>query len=257
MRLIILFLALLAGPAAPAQTGWTIAQTFDHDRTSFTQGLFIAEGMLYESTGLNGQSKILAINLKTGKAVRSVALDRKYFGEGIAPWKDRIISLTWQAGEGFVWDRKTLRKLKSFSYPGEGWGITQDGKRLIMSDGTEDLRLLDPESLKETGRITVTWQGQPVPFLNELEYVDGEIFANIWYSPQIARIDPKTGQVRGWIDLSKLVEVNHGGNRNAVLNGIAWDAKARLLYVTGKNWPKLYALRLASAPPKPGQKPGN
>ncbi len=242
-RLLVLLL-LGCGAAAHADIPFEIVKTIPHDPKAFTEGLFVADGLLYESTGLNGQSDIRAINLADGKVVRKVALDQSYFGEGIVPWKDKLISLTWQTGVGFVWQRGTFKRLSSFTYEGEGWGFTSDGKRLIMSDGSASLRFLDPETLKQTGTLSVTWQGQPVRNLNELEWVNGAIYANVWYSPLVARIDPQTGAVTDWINLASLVSKN-SRNADMVLNGIAWDAKAGLLYVTGKNWPLVYALRLA------------
>lgn len=238
-----LLVLLVSGAAARADIQWDIVKTIPHDPGAFTEGLFIADGLLYESTGLNGQSDIRAVNLATGKVVRKVALDAKYFGEGIVPWKDRLISLTWQNKEGFVWRRGNFKKLSSFTYDGEGWGFTTDGKRLIMSNGSSSLRFLDPETLKPTGSIAVTWQKQPVGYLNELEWVNGFVYANIWYSPLIARIDPKSGAVTDWINLASLVS-KHSRNPDMVLNGIAWDAKTSQLYVTGKNWPLIYVLRL-------------
>lgn len=243
---VVRFLALLllvCGAAAHADIKFEVVKTIPHDPKAFTEGLFIADGLLYESTGLNGQSDIRATSLATGKIVRKVALDPKYFGEGIVPWKDKLISLTWQNGEGFVWQRGTFKKLSSFNYDGEGWGFTSDGKQLIMSDGSANLRFLDPETMKQTSSLAVTWQGQPVRNLNELEWVKGVIYANVWYSPLIARIDPKTGVVTDWINLATLVSHNTRTS-DMVLNGIAWDAKAGLLYVTGKNWPLIYVLRL-------------
>lgn len=236
-------LLLLCGAAARADIQWEIVKTIPHDPKAFTEGLFVADGLLYESTGLNGQSDIRAMELATGKVVRKVDLEARYFGEGIVPWKDKLISLTWQNGQGFVWQRGTFKKLSTFTYEGEGWGFTTDGKRLIMSNGSSSLRFLDPETLKPTGTVAVTWQKQPVGYLNELEWVNGFVYANVWYSPLIARIDPKSGAVTDWINLASLVS-KHSRNPDMVLNGIAWDAKAGLLYVTGKNWPLIYALRL-------------
>lgn len=236
-------LALLGATAAHAEIKWSIVKTLPHDRTAFTQGLFIADGLLYESTGLNGQSQLRAMRLSDGKILRRVSLDSRYFGEGITPWKDRIVSITWRTGVGFVWQRSTFKQLRSFSYTGEGWGITADASRLIMSDGSASLRFLDPETLKQTGSVSVSWQNQPVRNLNELEWVNGSVYANIWYSPLIAKIDPRTGIVADWINLASLV-AKHGGDPDAVLNGIAWDAKTGHFYVTGKNWPTIYVLRL-------------
>lgn len=243
-RLLALLLLLWSAGAAWADTRWTIARTLPHDTAAFTEGLFIADGKIYESTGLVGKSDIRVMRLKDGRILRRVATDPALFGEGIAPWKDRIVSLSWQAGRGFIWQRHTLKQIGTFRYTGEGWGLTSDGKRLIMSDGSATLRFLDPGTLKQTGTLAVTWQGAPVRNLNELEAVNGEIFANIWYSSLIARIDPASGAVIDWLNLAPLVARNVGRDLDSVLNGIAWDPKAGLLYVTGKNWPRLYALRL-------------
>ncbi len=243
MARLLALLLLFCGAAARAEIKWEIVKTIPHDPNAFTEGLFVADGLLYESTGLNGQSDIRAMNLATGKTVRQVKLDARYFGEGIVPWKDKLISLTWQNGLGLVWQRGTFKQVGSFRYAGEGWGFTTDGKRLIMSDGTSSLRFLDPEKLVQTGTLAVTWQGQPVRYLNELEWVNGVIYSNIWYSPLIARIDPKSGAITDWINLASLV-AKHSRDPDMVLNGIAWDARTGLLYVTGKNWPLIYALRL-------------
>ncbi len=243
MTRLLALLLLFCGAAAHAEIKWEIVKTIPHDPNAFTEGLFVADGLLYESTGLNGQSDIRAMNLATGKIVRQVKLDARYFGEGIVPWKDKLISLTWQNGQGFVWQRGTFKQTGSFRYAGEGWGFTTDGTRLIMSDGTSSLRFLDPDKLVQTGTLAVTWQGQPVRYLNELEWVNGVIYSNIWYSPLIARIDPKSGTITDWINLASLVS-KHSRDPDMVLNGIAWDAKTGLLYVTGKNWPLIYVLRL-------------
>lgn len=249
------WLALLLVTAAPAQaeTAWTLVGSLPHDPAAFTEGLLVHDGLLYESTGLVSQSEIRISTLDTGKIVRRVTIPAPYFGEGIAltkdrGGKDRLVSLTWRHGKGFLWSLPGLRKSGEFRYTGEGWALTGDGKRLIMSDGTADLRFLDPLTLKETRRVTVrTADGQPVPMLNELEYVDGEVLANVWMTNRIARINPATGAVIDWIDLSALVAKARALGANGaddVLNGIAWDAPRRRLFVTGKNWPKLYQIRL-------------
>lgn len=238
-------IALLFLPAAAhAETPWTLVATWPHDKAAFTQGLFWLDGALYESTGMKGRSEIREVDLASGRVKRAVKLDGTVFGEGSAPWGDRIVSLSWRNGLGFVWDRKRFTLERSFTYSGEGWGLTQDGKRLIMSDGSATLRFLDPETFAQTGSVTVTDRGEPVPLLNELEYVNGEVLANIWFSARIARIDPKSGAVKDWIDLSTLAARHVNGDANAVLNGIAWDARRKRLFVTGKYWPKLYEIRL-------------
>lgn len=243
-RLIALLLLLAGTGAAHAAIDWDIARTLDHDSGAFTEGLFIADGLLYESTGLTGKSDLRAYALDDGRLVRHQAIPAELFGEGIAPWGDTIVSLTWRSGTGFVWNRADFREKRRFTYSGEGWGLTTDGRSLIMSDGTAELRFLDPATFAEQHRVTVTWRGEPVRFVNELEYVEGRIYANIWYSPLIARIDPATGVIDDWINLAPLVARNVGSDPDAVLNGIAWDRHARLLYVTGKNWPHIYALKL-------------
>jgi glutamine cyclotransferase len=238
-------LLILALPGcAQADSPWTLVATYPHDEAAFTQGLSYLDGALYETTGQKGQSELREVNLADGAVKRSVKLDATIFGEGSTPWKDKIISLSWRNGMGFVWNRKDFSLVRSFSYRGEGWGLTQDGKRLIMSDGSATLRLLDPETFEQTGALQVTFEGKPVPLLNELEYVNGEVLANIWFSSRIARIDPATGKVKDWIDLSSLAAKNLENDPDAVLNGIAWDAQKKRLFVTGKYWPHLYEIRL-------------
>jgi glutamine cyclotransferase len=243
-RLLGLIWLLLAVAPVRADTGWTLVRSYPHDAAAFTQGLLYHDGLLYESTGQVGQSDIRIVRLKDGRILRRVKVPPPYFGEGIVLWKDRLVSLTWRHERGFIWSLQGLKKSGSFTYAGEGWGMTSDGKRLIMSDGTATLRFLDPETLTETGGIPVTWQGEPVAMLNELEYVDGEILANVWMTSRIARIDPASGQVIDWIDLTPLARQTGGDGRDTVLNGIAWDAKGRRLFVTGKYWPKLFEIRL-------------
>ena len=243
MRLIILLFALLCAVPASAQ-GYRVVATYPHDPDAFTQGLFYHEGSLYESTGGEGRSDIREVRIKDGKVLRRVAIPPRYFGEGIVLWKDQILSITWQHGIGFRWSQRDFRRKSSFRYGGEGWGLTQDGTHVIMSDGTAELRYIEPSKFREVRRIQVTEQGSPVSRLNELEYVKGEILANVWLTPQIARIDPATGKVKGWIDLSALVVAQGLGDSDAVLNGIAYDAVGDRLFVTGKNWPHLYEIAL-------------
>jgi glutamine cyclotransferase len=248
------FLAVLAliscacGPAVPAGIPtytYQVVHTYPHDPDAFTEGLFFDSGFLYESTGLEGHSAIRKERLETGEVVEKRDLVSTYFGEGIVRWKDRLIQLTYKTEIGFVYNFNTFELEKSFDYKGEGWALTHDGKRLIMSDGSPELRFLDPETLKETGRVTVTSQGQPVKNVNELEWIKGEIFANIWQTETIARIDPKTGAVTGWIDMTGLLSpADRAGTQAEVLNGIAYDAKTDRIFVTGKNWPKLYEIRV-------------
>jgi glutaminyl-peptide cyclotransferase len=237
-----------SAPAEPPVDGYRIIHAYPHDPTAFTEGLFYLDGKLYESTGLNRQSTIREVRLEDGKVLRSVSLEPQYFGEGIVNWGNEILSLTWQDGVGFRWSRGDFRRTGEFRYMGEGWALTQDGVNIVMSDGTSELRVLDPKTMAERRRIKVTYKGQPVERLNELEWVKGEIYANIWMGRRIARIDPKTGEVEGWIDLAMLVAENANGDPDAVLNGIAYDAKADRLFVTGKNWAKLYEIDIAPKP---------
>lgn len=231
-------------PAAlPVQAARVIA-SYPHDPAAFTQGLFFSEGRLFESTGQHGGSGVREVDLTTGKVKREVKLARRYFGEGSTAWGKTIVSLTWQHGVAFRWDRDTFKPLGQFSYVGEGWGLTQDGANLILSDGTPQLRFLDPVTFAERHRVTVTWQGGAVRGLNELEYVRGEVLANIWHSNLIARIDPATGAIKGFIDLTAITDSLGLADPEAVANGIAYDAKTAKLYVTGKNWPRLFEIAL-------------
>ncbi len=241
--LALLFGCAAAAPVKPPVYGYRIVHIYPHDIQAFTEGLFYLEGHLFESTGLNGQSQIREETLD-GKVLRSVPVDRRYFGEGIVNWGPEIRSLTWQGQIGFRWRRSDFSQVGEFHYPGEGWALTQDGKDIIMSDGSSQLRFLDPATMTERRRITVTDGGQPVERLNELEWVKGEIFANVWMTPRIARIDPRTGRVTGWIDLSRLVAEEAPPDPDSVLNGIAYDAAHDRLFVTGKNWPKLFEIKL-------------
>ena len=222
-----------------------IVKTYPHDPGAFTQGLFMKDGVLYESTGQRGFSSLRKIDLDSGEVVQQTELPPELFGEGVTAWGDQIIGLTWRAGAGFVYDLETLEVGRKFSYAGEGWGLTEDGERLIMSDGTSELRFLDPESLSETGRLTVVYREKPLGYLNELEWVDGEIFANVWKQDVIVRIDPATGQVAGVIDARPLrTALGPEPGRAEVLNGIAVDRETGRLFVTGKYWPKLFEIRL-------------
>lgn len=238
-----LLVVCLSATSAHAEIKWEIVRELPHDTRAFTQGLTIDGEFIYETTGHVGQSELRVMRLTDGEIVRRQPMRADVFGEGSTLVGDRIISLTWKHETGFIWRRKDLKQVGTFSYSGEGWGLTQDGTNLIMSDGTADLRFIEPKTFTEQRRVTVTWQGKPVRFLNELEYAEGAVYSNIWYSPLIARIDPQTGEVSDFINLQPLVEKN-AANSEAVLNGIAWDAKTKLFYVTGKNWPRIYALRL-------------
>lgn len=223
--------------------GYQVVRVYPHDSRAFTQGIVYHDGFFYEGTGLNGQSSLRKVRVDTGEVVQIQKLEERYFGEGIAVWGNAIAQLTWQSGIAFVYDRTTFARTGTFSYKGEGWGLTHDGKRLIMSDGTASLRFIDPATFKETGRLAVTDGGAPVMHLNELEFVKGEIFANVWQTDRIARISPATGQVTGWIDLAGLLAPREAVGVD-VLNGIAYDAGGDRLFVTGKLWPKIFEIKI-------------
>jgi glutaminyl-peptide cyclotransferase len=239
-------LAAFAPPPPAPVSSYRIVRIYPHDPQAFTQGLVYADGVLYEGTGLTGQSAIRKVRLENGAVLQQRRLEPHYFGEGIALWQSSIVQLTWQSQIGFVYDLRTFEPRRSFAYTGEGWGLTQDGRHLIMSDGSATLRFLDPETFKTVRSLTVRDGGVPVRSLNELEVVKGEIFANVWQTDRIARISPRTGQVTGWIDLSGLLDP-HDRPGTDVLNGIAYDAAGDRLFVTGKKWPKLF--EIAIVPP--------
>lgn len=233
--------ALAADQALPPRVA--VVRSFPHDPTAFTQGLVYRDGRLFESTGLEGRSTIREVRLEDGKILRSVALPPSLFGEGLVDWKGQLISITWRSGIGFRWDRSTFRKLGEFRYGGEGWGLTRSRNEIVMSDGTPVLRFLDPRTLRVRRRLTVTENGRPLADLNELEWVKGEILANVWMTDTIARIDPRTGVVAGRIDLSSL-RAGEPRGEDEVLNGIAYDSARDRLFVTGKLWPRLYEIKL-------------
>ena len=228
--------------AAPTYT-YRVVRSYPHDRQAYTQGLVYHNGVLYEGTGLNGQSSIRKVKLETGEVLQIRPIDQKYFGEGIAVVGNDLIQLTWQTEVGFVYELATFNARRTFTYTGEGWGLTYDGKRLIMSDGSPTLRFLNPSTLKEAGRLTVRDRGVPVENLNELEVVKGEILANVYQTERIARISPKTGQVTGWIDLRGLLSPRDAAGVD-VLNGIAYDSAKDRLFVTGKLWPRLFEIQI-------------
>ncbi len=242
-----LCLALCGFGAAQAEIpvyGFAVKNTYPHDAEAFTQGLFFKDGFLYESTGLNGKSSVRKVDLVTGKVLQKKDIPAEFFAEGIAEIDGNIIGLTWTTQLGFVFDLKTFALKKQFNYVGEGWGLASDQRQLYMSDGSAYIRVLNP-ALEEVRRFQVTAEGRPIDRLNELEWVDGELFANIWGADVIARIDPQTGNVVGWIDLGKLLAPSvRVSPRDAVLNGIAYDKKQRRLFVTGKLWPKLFEITL-------------
>ncbi len=237
--------AELSQPTDTPVYGYRIVGTYPHDREAFTQGLVYRDGFLYESTGLHGRSTLRQVRLETGEVIRQYALEPSHFGEGLTDWGSALVQLTWQTKVGFVYSLETFAIRRTFSYTGEGWGLTQDGTRLIMSDGSSTLRFVEPVAFQETARLPVTDGGTPVGNLNELEFVRGEIYANVWQTDRIARISPRSGHVTGWIDLRGLL-------RNAaktlpvdVLNGIAYDAARDRLFVTGKLWPMLFEIALS------------
>lgn len=231
-------------PAIPAY-GYEVVRSYPHDVNAFTQGLFYRDGFLYESTGLLGRSTIRKVRFETGEVLLKSRFPADVFGEGITYWDDRLVALTWRSQVGFVFDLKTFTVAQRFAYAGEGWGLARNDKQLIMSDGTAELRWLDPQTFKEVRRLRVTANGKPVDQLNELEWVDGEIFANVWQTDRIARIDPQTGHVVGWIDLAGILpQPFRIQGVTDVLNGIAYDAPTKRLFVTGKLWPRLFEIRV-------------
>ncbi|MBI2432674.1 MAG: glutaminyl-peptide cyclotransferase [Candidatus Hydrogenedentes bacterium] len=230
---------------------YRIVSIFPHDRGAFTQGLVVDDGVMYESTGLNGRSSVRRVDYVTGQVLQQADLAQEYFGEGITIFDDRIIMLTWRSHVGFEFDKTTLQLLRTFSYLTEGWGITHDGTRLIMSDGTSTLYFWDPTTFVTIGSVSVRDDGSPVTRLNELEYIDGEVFANVWQTDYIARIDPITGNVTGWIDCRGLLTAQDRLQPVDVLNGIAYDDAADRLFVTGKLWPKLFEIEVVPTEKSP------
>ena len=228
---------------APTQ-GYTLVNTFPHDPQAYCQGLVFHEGFLYEGTGNYGESSIRKVELETGSVVQRHDLAADLFGEGIAIWPDHLFQLTWKNRQAIVYDLATFQEQRRYSYKGEGWGLTCDGRLLILSDGTETLRFIDPATFEEKRQLVVREGNRRISRLNELEYVEGEVYANVWYEERIARISPTTGQVLGWIDLSRLFPAAQRPHRDAVLNGIAYDAQHRRLFVTGKDWPNLFEIRI-------------
>jgi len=225
-----------------------VVQRYPHDPAAFTQGLFFLNGLLYEGTGLYGESSLRQVRLEDGEVLKMVNLEPEFFGEGLAVLDDRIYQLTWREGVGFIYDLESLEKVGEFAYEGQGWGLTTDGIYLIMSDGSSVLRYLDPDSLEPVRWLPVRGEGGEVQLLNELEYVDGEIWANIWLSSVICRLDPATGRVLGWIDLRDLAALELQENPGAdVLNGIAFHGETGRIFVTGKLWSSIYQIRLLSS----------
>lgn len=224
--------------------GFEVVNVWPHDRDAFTQGLIFHDGKLLESTGQEGRSSLRSVELETGKVLKKVDVPSPYFAEGITLLRGKIYQLTWQHQQGFIYDQWTLEKIGTFNYQGEGWGLTNDGESLIESDGSNQIRFIDPNDFHVRRTIAVLDRRTPVREINELEFVRGEIYANIWHDDRIARIDPKTGRVNGWINLKGLLLGSEIRDEEAVLNGIAYDETNDRLFVTGKLWPKLFEIRL-------------
>jgi glutamine cyclotransferase len=251
--LALLALLLVAPSSAPSRTKtpeftFKVVNKFPHDPDAFTQGLAYRDGFLYEGTGLKGRSSLRKVRLETGEVIQRTDLAPEFFGEGITLFKNEIVQLTWQSQTGFVYNLSDFRLLRQFSYPGEGWGLATDNRELFMSDGTSEIRVLDPQTLKEKRRFTVHDGSTHVNELNELEFVEGELFANIWQTDRIVRISPQTGEVLGWIDLKGLLSPVYRLESGAVLNGIAYDPNRKRLFVTGKLWPNIFEIQLVPKP---------
>jgi glutaminyl-peptide cyclotransferase len=240
----ILTTCIAVAALASAADSYRIVHTYPHDPHAFTQGLVFVDGHLYESTGINGQSSLRMVDLESGRVLQEQPVDSKYFAEGLTDWGSTLVQLTWETHVGLIYDRFSFRPVRTFFYSGEGWGLTHDAKNLILSDGTPTLRFLNPATFKVTRRFTVKDGGKPVSDINELEYIDGQVYANIWHSDRIARISPRNGKVLGWIDLTGLLGPTERSSPEAVLNGIAWDAEHHRLFVTGKLWPKLFEIEI-------------
>ncbi len=227
---------------------YEVINAFPHDPGAFTQGLVYWDGYLYESTGLYGESSLRKVALTTGEVLQRIDLAPGYFGEGLAIWEDSLLQLTWREGTGFIYAIRDFSLRGQFHYPMEGWGLTHDGEQLIMSDGSARLYFLHPSTFEITGIVNVTYQDGPIERLNELEFIQGEVFANIWLTDHIVRIDPATGNVMGWIDMEGILPQSLRAPDTDVLNGIAYDQEGDRLFVTGKRWPQLYEIRLVPVP---------
>jgi glutamine cyclotransferase len=248
--LLLLFVA--AGVGAQSQVpvySYKVVAKYPHSTSSYTEGFFYRDGFFYEGTGLKGRSQLLVIRPETGKPVQQLSLPGQYFGEGIVDWGPNLYQWTWQSHAGFIYDRFSLRPIRRFTYTGEGWGMTRSEKEIITSDGTAILRFRDPSSFRELRHITVHDGSRPTQQLNELEYIKGEIYANIWHSDHIARISPQNGRVLGWIDLTGILAENQRIDSESVLNGIAYDAAHDRLFVTGKQWPYVLEIKIVPRPP--------
>jgi glutaminyl-peptide cyclotransferase len=237
------FMPSATGPA-PTQYTYKVIRSYPHDRAAFTQGLEYRNGILWEGTGLNGRSSVRKVQLETGKVLQKVDIDSQHFGEGITLFGGQLFQLTWQSQTGFIYNAQDLKFIRKFAYRGEGWGLTSDSTRIFFSDGSDAIRVLDGKTLEERRRLMVRDAGRPVLNLNELEWVEGEIFANVWQTDRIARISPLDGRVLGWINLSGILPNAERSDDTDVLNGIAYDAARKRLFVTGKLWPKIYEIQL-------------
>ena len=224
--------------------GYEVVNTFPHDPSAFTQGIIYNDGALIESTGLEGHSTLRRVELQTGKVLQKVDVPPFFFAEGMTLFNGKIYQLTWKGEKGFIYDPQTFKKTGEFTYTGEGWGLTHDADSLILSDGSNQIRFIDPTTYKVKRTISVLDRGRPLEEINELEYVRGEIFANIWHDNRIVRIDPQTGRINGWVDMAGLLKPGDVTNEEAVLNGIAYDEQGDRLFVTGKLWPKLFEIKL-------------
>jgi glutaminyl-peptide cyclotransferase len=251
IRFFVLIAVLVPGGcfAATPVDGYRVVATYPHSTESYTEGFFYLDGMFYEGTGLEGRSAVMAIQPETGKVLQRRYLPAEYFGEGIIDWGPNLYEWTWQSHICFVYDRFSLRPVRQFTYTGEGWGMTRTATEIITSDGTDTLRFRDPATFKETRHIVVKDGGQRIDQLNELEYIStpktgGEIYANVWHSDRIARISPRDGHVLGWIDLTGILPASQKVNAESVLNGIAYDAKRDRLFVTGKQWPAIFEIKV-------------
>lgn len=241
--------ATIAAPQAQhVVDSYQVVHTYPHDSKAFTQGLIYVDGHLYESTGLIGRSSLRMVELTTGQVQQNFNLSGDYFGEGLTDWRSTLIQLTWTSHKAFVYDRFSFHLLKTLEYEGEGWGLTHDDKQLILSDGTPYLRFLDPETFRVIRRLRVVDEDHhAIENLNELEYIHGEIYANIWQTSEIVRISPRTGAVLGHIDLSGIIDKRELQGNGAVLNGIAYDSAADRLFVTGKLWPKIFEIKISKS----------
>jgi glutaminyl-peptide cyclotransferase len=239
--------------ASTPVAGYKVVQAYPHDPEAYTQGLVYKDGFLYESTGLVGRSSLRKVKLETGQVLQQRRVEPPYFAEGLVEWKGQLVQLTWQSNVAFVYDLATFAPKRQFQFPGEGWGLAAGPDAFFLSDGTAEIRVLDPETFQERRRFTVRDAGQPVDQLNELEFVRGELWANVWHTDRIARIDPRTGRVAGWVDLSGLMGM-YRLDAEAVLNGIAFDAASGRLFVTGKLWPRLFEIQVAPKAARGGRK---